>query len=35
MRVKGRWILLAVLVLGAAGTYVWRRTATPEARQDT
>lgn len=33
MRVKGRWILLAVAVLGVAGVYVWRRTSTPEARQ--
>lgn len=33
MRVKGRWVLLAVAVLVVAGVYVWRRTSTPEARQ--
>jgi hypothetical protein len=33
MRVKGRWILLVVLLLAVGGTYAWRSTATPEARQ--
>jgi hypothetical protein len=33
MRVKGRWILLGVVLVTVAGVYVWRRTATPEARQ--
>ena len=33
MQVKGRWFLLAMLVLGIGGSYLWRRTATPEARQ--
>lgn len=33
MRVKGRWILLAVLVLGLGSAYLWRRASTPEARQ--
>jgi hypothetical protein len=33
MRVKGRWIVLAVVVLALIGAFVWRRTATPEARQ--
>ena len=33
MRVKGRWIVLAGIVLALVGAFVWRRTATPEARQ--
>jgi hypothetical protein len=33
MRVKGRWVVLAALVVVSVGVYVWRRTATPEARQ--
>ena len=33
MRVKGRWVLLGVVLLAAAGVSVWRRSSTPEARQ--
>jgi len=33
MRVKGRWVLLAVVLLTVVGVFVWRRMATPEARQ--
>lgn len=33
MRVKGRWIVLALLVLAAGGTYAWRRASAPEARR--
>jgi hypothetical protein len=33
MRVKGRWIVLALLVLAAGGTYAWRRASTSEASQ--
>lgn len=33
MQVKGRWFLLIMLVFGIGGTYLWRRSATPEARQ--
>lgn len=33
MRLKGRWVLLALGVLVAVGVYAWRRGATPEARQ--
>lgn len=33
MRVKGRWVLLVVVLLTVVGVFVWRRTATPEARQ--
>jgi hypothetical protein len=33
MRVKGRWVLLVVVLLTVVGVFVWRRVATPEARQ--
>ena len=33
MRVKGRWVLLALVMLTIVSVFVWRRMATPEARQ--
>lgn len=33
MRVKGRWIVLALIVVGATGFLLWQKLATPEARQ--
>jgi hypothetical protein len=33
MRVKGRWVLLALVMLTIVSVFVWRRMATPEARE--